>query len=99
MHVYPTTPPMYRVVHRVAKAIVSSHPAISHCSLLFDGHVVWGSRNPGMDMLYKYMRIHAYHQVNKLYAPADTRSGSSRFRYARPRVGEQGDDFCCVSAY
>ena len=51
---------MYLDVRRFVSELSASVPEVTHCSVLFDGHIVWGSRHAAIDLLYKYLRMYCH---------------------------------------
>lgn len=69
LHIFPIPRATYLEVRRFITELSAAAPTITHTTLLFDGHVVWGSRQPKIDTLYRYMRSHCHHVMVKQFVP------------------------------
>jgi hypothetical protein len=75
--------------------MAAKQPALSHCAVLFDGHVVWGRHTPGLRCMYAHLRAAAFHVLVGRAYEADLRGfetssagvGGGSGPPARPSLG------------
>jgi hypothetical protein len=58
MHIFPTHKETYRLVQQFIVHLRDTCPSLAYATFLFDGHIVAGSKHPGLDVVRAWVCMH-----------------------------------------